>query len=133
MTGEDAETAYCGLTLWLLTSQRMSPRPAWTDDTCRRCTNEVISNLVLLMEIQVRRVVEHHHSLHLVREDLERGVAIMKRFQDQLGVNAWLSQFDSAANTLRKYSWLIDKMSRMPLDSQIINKLINGDGLKNYI
>ena len=85
------------------------------------------------MEIQVKRVVEHHHSLDLAREDLERGVAIMKRFQDQLGVNAWLSQLDSAANTLRKYSWLIDKMSRMPLDSKIIKKLINGDGLKNYI
>ena len=85
------------------------------------------------METQVRRVVEHQHSLDLAREDLERGVAIMKRFQDQLGVNTWLSQLDSAANTLRKYIWLIEKMSRMPLDSQIINKLINGDGLKNYI
>ena len=115
--------ACSGLTSWLLASQRVSPGPPWTDNTCRRCTNDVIRNLVQLLESQVRRVVVHQHGLHLVRDVLERGVVVMKRYQDQLGANTWLSQFDLAASTQRKYFWLVEKLSLMSLDSRIMNKL----------
>ena len=30
------------LNSWLLLSQGMSPSPTWTDNSCRKCTHEVI-------------------------------------------------------------------------------------------
>ena len=117
------EAACSGLTSWLLTSQRMSPAPPWTDNSCRSCTNEVIRNLVLLVQAQVQRVVTHQHSLHLLKETLESAVVVMKRYQDQLGVDVWLGQFDQAASTGRKYYWLVEKMCRMSLDDRTLDKL----------
>ena len=76
-----------------------------------------------LVESQVRRVVTHQHSLHLLSHVLERSVVVMKRYQDQLGVSTWLAQFDFAAPIQRKYFWSVEKLSLMSLDSQIMNKL----------
>ena len=76
-----------------------------------------------LLESQVRRVVVQQHGLHLVRDVLERGVVVMKSYQDQLGANTWLSQFDEAASAQRKYFWVVEKLSLMSFESRIMNKL----------
>ena len=76
-----------------------------------------------MTESQVERVVRQNERLDQVRSILKTCVLALKRFQDQLGVQTWQGMFKISATFSAKYAWSVKNMSRMKLDSQIINKL----------
>ena len=58
-----------------------------------------------------------------VRTLLEKAVIELARFQDILGPTTWLSVFEESALIYRTYYWSVQRMSEMPLETNIISKL----------
>ena len=120
---EVAETACRSLLDWLHLSLSLSFTPTWTDNTCSRCTSELVRNLVLLVESQVSRVVVHQEGLEEIRPLLEKGVSAMKSYQDLLGQETWLVIFKESAGIQRTCFWSVEKMALMKMEPNIVMKL----------
>ena len=58
-----------------------------------------------------------------MRSLLERAVIKLARFQDILGPTVWLGVFEESALIYRTYYWSVQRMSEMPLETNIISKL----------
>ena len=120
---EVAETACRSFLDWLGLSFSLSFTPTWTDNTCSRCTSELVMNLMLLVESQVSRVVVHQEGVEEIKPLLEKGISVMKSYQDLLGQDTWLVIFKESAGIQRTYFWSVEKMALMKMQANIVRKL----------